>query len=476
MKKKKREINQAPLCSPFNQSRAMGSSSSSSSSSLLLFLSLSLSFCISTCIDNSLIKDIHLELEHPLVEVSPSPILGYPSRDGTAKEILSCSRVRVVGLSRLKIRSYFNSFRVTVTPSGVIPERLHSKIAICFLRNASLAPCQCAKDDWGTLQKGKWSAVMSPYEDKYLDLKFSDGLSGTLAVSVEEVSSMAFIVLVLGFGLLLLAPIFSNWIPFYYCSSMAIGVLLVVLIILFQVSVFLLAGIVLAGAALGYWIVRKFIISEDGSVDGGIAQFVKWAMRAMAVSFIFQSSLDTPLAALALACCCGIDFLISLRWRHQRSMQLYQVNRSPWLQRARHGSASQNRTEFLSSSTKISPGRKLWNSPKRSYASADSPTKGLVLSSPSNGAMVQKDYYSTFHRTPMRKRFSKKEWDEFTQESTRQALAEWASSPEFTDWIVDNADRVRITQSNSDDSMGCGSDSSDETVVDNGSGLSFFKW
>lgn len=46
--------------------------------------------------------------------------------------------------------------------------------------------------------------------------------------------------------------------------------------------------IVLAGAALGYWIVRKFVISEDGSVDVGVAQFVKWAMRVIAVTFIFQ--------------------------------------------------------------------------------------------------------------------------------------------------------------------------------------------
>lgn len=55
-----------------------------------------------------------------------------------------------------------------------------------------------------------------------------------------------------------------------------------------QVSVFLLVGIVLAGAALGYWIVRKFVISEDGSVDDGVAQFVKWAMRVVAATLIFQ--------------------------------------------------------------------------------------------------------------------------------------------------------------------------------------------
>lgn len=56
-----------------------------------------------------------------------------------------------------------------------------------------------------------------------------------------------------------------------------------------QVAVFVLLGIILAGAALGYWIVRRFVISkEDGSVDAGVAQFVKWAMRIIGTSFILQ--------------------------------------------------------------------------------------------------------------------------------------------------------------------------------------------
>lgn len=58
-----------------------------------------------------------------------------------------------------------------------------------------------------------------------------------------------------------------------------------------QVSVFVLLGIILAGAALGYWVVRKFVLSEDGSVDVGIAQFVMWAMRIVAAFFIFQVAL-----------------------------------------------------------------------------------------------------------------------------------------------------------------------------------------
>ncbi|PNX63073.1 hypothetical protein L195_g061441, partial [Trifolium pratense] len=55
------------------------------------------------------------------------------------------------------------------------------------------------------------------------------------------------------------------------------------------VALFVLLGIILAGAALGYWIVRRFVISkEDGSVDAGVAQFVKWAMRVIGTTFVVQ--------------------------------------------------------------------------------------------------------------------------------------------------------------------------------------------
>lgn len=53
-------------------------------------------------------------------------------------------------------------------------------------------------------------------------------------------------------------------------------------------SIFLLVGVILAGAALGYWIMRKFVISDDGRVDVGVAHFMKWAMRGVAMTSIFQ--------------------------------------------------------------------------------------------------------------------------------------------------------------------------------------------
>ncbi|KAL2456037.1 hypothetical protein Fot_57126 [Forsythia ovata] len=80
------------------------------------------------------------------------------------------------------------------------------------------------------------------------------------------------------------------------------------------VAAFLLVGIILTGAGFGYWLVRRFVISEDGSVDVGIAQFVKWAIRIIAVTCIFQSTLDTPFAMALLGSCLGI-FLSLTFWK-----------------------------------------------------------------------------------------------------------------------------------------------------------------
>lgn len=56
----------------------------------------------------------------------------------------------------------------------------------CIYRNASIGLCQCEKDEWKTVPKQLWSTVMSPYQDRYIDVKLVDGLSGSITVSVEE--------------------------------------------------------------------------------------------------------------------------------------------------------------------------------------------------------------------------------------------------------------------------------------------------
>ncbi|KAK3001931.1 hypothetical protein RJ639_020644 [Escallonia herrerae] len=282
-----------------------------------------------------------------IVDVSPVSLEEYSSATRGSKDALKCERVRVSGVSRFKLGSYANVFRITLAPSADISERLHSRIVICFHQNASLGLCQCQKDDWKSVQKGLWSSAMSPYRYGFVDVKFVGDVSGSVSVTVDEEAQVwRFLFLALGFFLLLLAPVISSWVPFYYSSSMAVGVLLVIVILLFQgmkllptgrknvfyltiygsvlgagsyllhyfsmlvnsllvnfgmsedmhypVSALLLVGIIILGGALGYWLVRKFVISEDGSVDSGIAGFVKWAMRLVAVTFIFQVVYSPP--------------------------------------------------------------------------------------------------------------------------------------------------------------------------------------
>ena len=99
-----------------------------------------------------------------------------------------------------------------------------------------------------------------------------------------------------------------------------------------------------------------------------------------------------------------------------------------------------------------------------------SPTTGRVTRN-------QQDYYSTFHRTPNRKKFSKKEWENFTRESTRHGVAELASSTKFTDWIIKHADRIQLLPDDcTDNTIGSGSDSTDENLVESGDRFSLFKW
>ncbi|KAI7996838.1 hypothetical protein LOK49_LG10G00968 [Camellia lanceoleosa] len=501
--------------------------------SLLFSLSVLLSFFLSCSSTVTTFKGI--DVEKPNIDVIPSLLAGYASSSHGSNDVLLCERIRVAGQSRLKLGSYASAYQVTLVPSVVIPERSHNKIQICFHKNASRGLCQCEKDEWKAVQKGLWSSVMSPYEDRYVDVKFIGEISGPVTLAVEdEFQRWRLLCLAFGFVLLLLAPVVSSWVPFYYSSSMAIGVLLVIIILLFQgmkllptgrknvfyltlygsvvgagsfllhqlstfvnsilvnfglseemhnpVSVFVLLGIVLAGAALGYWIVRKFVISEDGSVDVGIAQFVKWAMRVIAAAFIFQSTLDTPLAMGALVSCLAIYLFITLfKWNGPKTMipfknSRYSGNGSPW-QSGGWATAKHNHAEFRSRSGKVGPRGTLWNSPRSPSAWSDSPVKGLISSPTDRVTRNQQDYYSTFHNTPTRRKMSKKEWETFTKESTREAVAELASSPEFTDWMIKHADRLQLLPDDtSDETLGSGSDSTDENAVESCNEFGLFKW
>jgi len=335
--------------------------------------------------------------------------------------------------------------------------------------------------------------------------------------------------------MLMLAPVVSKSVPFYYGSAMAFGIILVILIILFQgmkllptgrkstlyvllygsivglgsvilsylsglvhsmlqelgfgeemfnpVAVFLLVCVILTGAWLGYWGVRKLVLSEDGSVDIGTAQFVAWAIRIVASVMILQSSYDSLLAVLMLTV--GVIFTsaarhMQVKFWHSRPWGLFLRSKQHTSKRAKSSSPNHSHAEFFRRFPKEdaellrSQGRTLKWSPYSSRmagspvtapqrtASPSSWMPGLSLAaakktpSPSsrvyepslvhtpssNSKIDEQDYYSTFHKTPERKHFSKEEWETFTKDSTRKALRELVSTPEFTEWAVDNADRI----------------------------------
>lgn len=101
----------------------------------------------------------------------------------------------------------------------------------------------------------------------------------------------------------------------------------------------------------------------------------------------------------------------------------------------------------------------------------------MVSPSVGKGAVSPYDYYSTFHKTPNRKRFTKEDWEDFTQESTREAVAGLVTSPEFTDWIIEHADRIHIhPDESSDEAEASESDSIDEITLQDGNWFAFFSW
>lgn len=71
-----------------------------------------------------------------------------------------------------------------------------------------------------------------------------------------------------------------------------------------QVATFLLAFIFLIGAWLGFWVVHKFVLDEDGSIDTSTSLFVTWCIRILAALLIlqvFSLSLLPPLLEIIYA-------------------------------------------------------------------------------------------------------------------------------------------------------------------------------
>ncbi|KAF9621163.1 hypothetical protein IFM89_016657 [Coptis chinensis] len=415
--------------------------------------------------------------------------LSTGSRSGA---MVVCKRIHIHGLSRPhNLNKFAHSVKVKVRVVDQSPRVRMPNAEVCFHRNVSLGICTCPQSQWEKFIQGSWVHSMSPYDNKLLDIRLPGPSVDNLEVLIEEEFLLYRVVfLLLGTILLAMAPRLSKSIVFYYSGAMTVGVLLVILIVLFQgmkllptgrknslaiviyssfvgVGSFLLrylphllhlllveigisddmytpmvslvlVCILLAGAWLGFWVVRKFVLTEDGSIDLSVSLFVVWSIRILSAVMITQSSLDPLLAAEALLT--GI-LVLSILGR---------MSKSRFLRRLRKRVFSTTKNNHRNFQMQDSPSEYLYDESGHKSQRFGEPellgyrTKQFTSTSCNSSAIDYDSYLSTYHNTPERKNFSKEEWETFTRDSTRKALEELVSSPDFNKWAVRNAERITL--------------------------------
>ncbi|CAL1380883.1 unnamed protein product [Linum trigynum] len=442
--------------------------------------------------------------ERSRLEVSPSlPVVNSPgTKPGTR---LLCERVHVHGLSRLKnLKKFSHSLKVNLTHSSSTLRG--PSVEVCFHRNASRGIGMCPQGRWEKVVKGSWGRAMSPFDHKLLDIRMAGSSPESVEVHIEEEFFMYRIVfLVVGVVLLSVASPLSMSLAFYYSSAMAVGIILVILVVLFQgmkllptgrrnslaiviysslvglgsfllqylpgllhtlllemgisedmyfpLAIFMVAFIVLAGAWMGFWAVRKLVLAEDGSVDTSTSHFVAWSIRIIAAIMILQSSLDPLLATGALLS--GIIASSVLRrtfqlkfWRRLYK-RLFKMVNSMSLESAVPDISpfrnSQDNYTYKKTSEDCTP---LWPWTKRFRRGSPSsaPIQGFgYKTTPQEHQLSDSDVFLSTYCTPEGKKFSKEEWKKFTEESTQKAVKDLVASPDFSRWVASNADRISVT-------------------------------
>nr|XP_029149538.1 uncharacterized protein LOC112754783 isoform X5 [Arachis hypogaea] len=215
-----------------------------------------------------------VSIERPVLQVTPSPLSGHSATyDVGVQNTLRCARVPVYGISRFNLLSYASSFHISVAHSAAISEKLHSQTHVCLHRwDISLGLCECQKDEWESVQKGIWSAVMSPYETRYVDVRINGQIPASVTIALEEdLQDWSLTSLVLGLALLF-APIITSRVPFCHSSSLVTVIFLVIVIQLFESTIDPpLAKGTLASFAVVYMFVKCLSVWNEGSVNGRTA-------------------------------------------------------------------------------------------------------------------------------------------------------------------------------------------------------------
>ncbi|GKE54729.1 hypothetical protein Tco_1489885, partial [Tanacetum coccineum] len=112
-------------------------------------------------------KKYGIDVRNPSVEATPASL--PRSQDNY------CARIFVNGTSRKKLESYARPYRVLLAVS----QEVHQK-------DASRGLCKCGNDESRSLQNGTWSSVMSPYEQRFIDVKYTSAVYGSVIVTLLE--------------------------------------------------------------------------------------------------------------------------------------------------------------------------------------------------------------------------------------------------------------------------------------------------
>lgn len=422
---------------------------------------------------------------NPSLEVKGSPGL-KPERTSL------CERIRINGLQRFKhMDKYAHSLKLILNSSTAGKA---SNFDVCFHRNLSRAIGMCPPSRWEKVSKGSWVQTMSPFDHKVLDVRSISSAKVTLELSaVEEFSMYRIVFLILGAVLLALASTLSQSLAFYYSSAMAVGIMLVVLLVLFQgmkllptgrssfalfiyssllglggfllryvpglfqslltemgidedmytpVAIFAGVFLSLAGAFFGFWTVRKLVLTEDGSIDMSTSVFVSWSIRIIAAVLILQSSVDPLLAGGALISVIIISSSLKKISRLKFILRLYEIplNLLIGIWDAIRSAEVPTIPGYLHDFMQKNPDASEMGN-RVTFASPSGGISGMRRLPPSESDT----FPSSFHKTPERSKLTKEEWKKLTEESTTKAVKELVSSPGFSIWAAANADRINVT-------------------------------
>lgn len=177
-------------------------------------------------------------LSHPAKLQLPPGKLVESSPGLKPGAVVACNRVHILGVSRFwNISKYAHALKLSV---AFVTEDAGLRVPVfevCFHRNASVGLGMCPEGRWEKVTKGQWVRSTSPFEHRILDIRIAQGHSSRLMemTTDEELLVHRLFFLALGVVLLVLAPGLSDSVVFYYGSAMGIGIILVMLVILFQV-------------------------------------------------------------------------------------------------------------------------------------------------------------------------------------------------------------------------------------------------